>query len=160
MRDAPRCFLYATPQSYFLDEGGGLERSSICHLFLRMGKHIPVSEIRGGTGARTFVEPMAFYSGCSLIVAIPQDYSKKDDLTRFLTSQFEGCEISVVEDPVAKEPFPERVMIREDSQLGRLQGTRDFASPDNPAPEARTSEEFLMVRAGEAIHEFLRDSRE
>ena len=26
---------------------------------------------------------MAFYSGCSLIVAIPQDYSKRDDLSDF-----------------------------------------------------------------------------
>jgi hypothetical protein len=103
---------------------------------------------------------MAFYSGCSLIVAIPQDYSRKDDLTQFLTSQFDGCEISVVEDPTAREPFPEKVMIREDSQLGSFQGTRDFASPSNPAPEETTSEEFLMVTAGEAIRKFLRDSRE
>jgi hypothetical protein len=103
---------------------------------------------------------MAFYSGCSLIVAIPQDYSKKDDLTQFLTSKLDGCEISVVENPTAREPFPESVRISEDSQLGRLQGTRDFASPANPAPEKSTSEDFLMVRAGEAINEFLRDSKE
>jgi len=53
---------------------------------------------------------MAFYSGCSLIVAIPQDYSKRDDLTQFLSSKLDGCEISVVEVPTAKEPFPEKVI--------------------------------------------------
>ena len=125
-----------------------------------MGKKIPASQIRCGSGERTFVELMPFYSGCRLIVAIPQDYSKKDDLTQFLTSNLDGCEIRVVEDPTAREPFPERVMIREDSQLGSLQGTRDFASPANPAPEECTSEEFLMVTAGEAIHAFLRDFKE
>ncbi len=102
---------------------------------------------------------MAFYSGCSLVVAIPQDYSKKDDLTQFLASKLDGCEISVVEDPTAEEPFAERVMIKEDSQLGSLQGTRDFASPANPAPTESTSEEFLMATAAEAVHEFLRGSK-
>jgi hypothetical protein len=97
---------------------------------------------------------MAFYSGCSLIVAIPQGYSKKDDLTQYLSSKLDGCEISVVEHSTAKEPFAERVMIREDANL---QGTRDFASPGNPAPKEITSGEFLMVTAGEAIREFLRD---
>jgi hypothetical protein len=102
---------------------------------------------------------MAFYSGCSLVVAIPQDYSKGDDLTQFLASKLDGCEISVVEDPTAKRPFPERVMIREDSQLRSLQRTRDVASPCDPAPTESTSE-FLVATAGEAIHEFLQDSQE
>ena len=103
---------------------------------------------------------MAFYSGCSLVVAIPQDYSKKDDLTQFLASKLDGCEISVVEDPTVAEPLPKSVKIREDSQLGSLRGTRDFASPVNPAPIKSTSAEFLMATAGEAIHDFLRDSRQ
>jgi hypothetical protein len=103
---------------------------------------------------------MAFYSGCSLVVAVPQDYPKKDDLTQFLASKLDGCEISVVEDPTATEPFAERVTIREDSQLGSLRGTRDFASPVNPAPIKSTSAEFLVATAGEAIHEFLRDSKQ
>jgi hypothetical protein len=93
---------------------------------------------------------MAFYSGCSLIVAIPQDYSKRDDLTQFLSSKLDGCEISVVEVPTAKEPFPEKVMIKEDS-LRSLQGS-DFATEN--------ASELLMVAAGEAIHEFLKDSKE
>ena len=103
---------------------------------------------------------MAFYSGCSLVVAIPQDYSKKDDLTQFLASKLDGCEISVVEDPTAAEPFPESVKIREDSQLGNPQGTRDFASPVNPAPMESTSGEFLMRVAGESVHEFIRNSKD
>ena len=103
---------------------------------------------------------MAFYSGCSLVVAIPQDYSKKDDLTQFLASKLDGCEISVVEDPTATEPFPQSVKIREDSQLGNLQGTRDFASPVNSAPMESTSGEFLMRVAGESIHDFIRDSKD
>jgi hypothetical protein len=114
----------------------------------------------GGERITNFVDLMAFYSGCSLVVAIPQDYSKKDDLTQFLASKLDGCEISVVEDPTAEEPFVERATIKEDSQLGSLQGTRDFASPANPAPRESTSWEFLMGTAGEAIHEFLRDSKE
>ena len=100
---------------------------------------------------------MALYSGCSLIVAIPQDYSKRDDLTQFLSSKLDGCEISVVEVPTAKEPFPEKVMTKEDS-LGSLQGS-DFASHSNPVPTENTLE-LLMVAAGEAIHEFLKDSKE
>jgi hypothetical protein len=103
---------------------------------------------------------MAFYSGCSLVVAIPRDYSKKDGLTQFLAPKIDGCEISVVEDPAAAEPFPESVKIREDSQLGNLQGTRDFASHINPAPMESTSGEFLMRVAGESIHEFIRDSKD
>jgi hypothetical protein len=93
---------------------------------------------------------MAFYSGCSLIVAIPQDYSKRDDLTQFLSSKLDGCEISVVEVPTAKEPFPEKVMIKEDF-LRSLQGS-DFATEN--------TSELLLVAAGEAIHEFLKDSKE
>jgi hypothetical protein len=114
----------------------------------------------GGKRSTNFVEVMAFYSGCSLVVAIPQDYSKKDDLTQFLASKLNGCEISAVEDPTIEEPFAERVRIREDSKRGSLQGTRDFASPANPAPMESTSGEFLMGTAGEAIREFLRDSKD
>ena len=100
---------------------------------------------------------MAFYSGCSLIVAIPQDYLKRDDLTQFLSSKLDGCEISVVEVPTAKEPFPEKVMIKEDF-LGSPQRS-DFAAHSNPLPAENTSE-FLMVTAGEAILEFLKDSKD
>jgi hypothetical protein len=103
---------------------------------------------------------MAFYSGCRLVVAIPQDYPKKDDLTQFLASKLDGCEISVVEDPTAKGPFAKRVMIAKDSQLGRMQGTRDFASPAHPAPTESNSGEFFMVTAREIIHEFIRNSEE
>jgi hypothetical protein len=101
---------------------------------------------------------MAFYSGCSLVVAIPQDYSKKDDLTQFLSSKLDGCEISVVEDSSAKEPFAQKAVIKEDSQLNSLQGTRDFASPTNPAPEESTSTEFLMGAAADAIQEFISET--
>jgi hypothetical protein len=100
---------------------------------------------------------MAFYSGCSLIVAIPQDYSKRDDLTQFLSSKLDGWEISVVEVPAAKEPFPEKVMVKEHS-LRSPRGS-DFASHSNTVPTENISE-FLMVIAGEAIHEFLKDSKE
>jgi hypothetical protein len=103
---------------------------------------------------------MAFYSGCSLVVAIPQDYSKKDDLTQFLSSRLDGCEISVVEDSSAKEPFAEKAIIKEDSQLNSLQGTRDFASPANPAPAESTSTQFLLGAAADAIQEFFKQSRE
>jgi hypothetical protein len=103
---------------------------------------------------------MAFYSGCSLVVAIPQDYSKKDDLTQFLSSRLDGCEISVVEDSSAKEPFAEKAIIKEDSQLNSLQGTRDFASPANPAPAESTSTQFLVGAAADAIQEFFKQSRE
>jgi hypothetical protein len=116
------------------------------------GNDASSQQIRAGSGVRTIAECMAFYSGCSLIVAIPQDYLKKDDLTQFLASRLDGCEISVVEDPTAKEPYPEKVMIREDL-LGSPPG-RDAASPSNPAATENRSE-FLMAAAGEAIHEFL-----
>ena len=108
------------------------------------------TQIRGRSCERTCVDFMAFYSGCSLIVAIPQDYSKRDDLTQFLSSKLDGCEISVVEVPTAKEPFPEKVMIKEDF-LRSLQGS-DFATEN--------TSELLLVAAGEAIHEFLKDSKE
>jgi hypothetical protein len=101
---------------------------------------------------------MAFYSGCSLVVTIPQDYSRKDDLTQFLSSKLDGCEISVVEDSSAKEPFAQKAIIKEDSQLNSLQGTRDFASPTNPAPAERTSIEFLMGAAADAIQEFISEN--
>jgi hypothetical protein len=103
---------------------------------------------------------MAFYSGCCLVVAVPQEYPKKNDLTQFLASILDGCEISVVEDSTATEPFAERVTIKTGSQLGSLQGTRNFASPANPAPKESTSAEFLFATAGEAIQEFLRDSKQ
>jgi len=48
-------------------------------------------------------------------------------------------------------------LIKEDS-LRSLQGS-DFASHSNPVPTENTSE-LLMVAAGEAIHEFLKDSKE
>ncbi len=98
---------------------------------------------------------MAFYSGCSLVVTIPQGYSKQDDLTQFLSSKLDGCEISVVEDSSAKEPFAQKAVIRENSQLNSLQGTRDFASPTNPAPAECTSTEFLKGAAADAIQEFI-----
>jgi hypothetical protein len=103
---------------------------------------------------------MPFYSGCSLIVAIPQDYARKDDLTQFLSSKLDGCEISVLEDVEAKKPFPLNATIKETSQLKSLQGTRDFDSPDKPATEETSSVEFLMGAAGEAIHDFLESSGE
>jgi hypothetical protein len=119
---------------------------------------IPVRRIRGKAELRTAVGLMAFYSGCSLVVTIPQDYSRKDDLTQFLESKLDGCEISVVEDSSAKEPFAQKAIIKEDSQLNSLQGTRDFASPTNPAPAERTSIEFLMGAAADAIQEFISEN--
>jgi hypothetical protein len=98
---------------------------------------------------------MAFYSGCSLVVAIPKEYAKRDDLTQFLSSKLDGCEVSVVEESSVKEPFAKKAIIKEDSQLNSLQGTRDFASPTNPAPAESTSTEFLMGAAADAIQEFI-----
>jgi hypothetical protein len=101
---------------------------------------------------------MAFYSGCSLVVTIPKDYSKRDDLTQFLSSRLDGCQISVVEDSSAKEPSAQKAIIKEDSQLNSLQGTRDFASPTNPAPAESTSTEFLLGAAADAIQEFISET--
>ena len=114
--------------------------------------------IRGKIERRTAAGLMAFYSGCSLVVTIPQGYSKQDDLTQFLSSKLDGCEISVVEDSSAKEPVAQRAVIKEDSPLNSLQGTRDFASPTNPAPAECTSTEFFMGAAADAIQEFISET--
>src|SRR6202790_1249936 len=119
---------------------------------------IPVRRIRGKIQLRTAIGLMAFYSECSLVITIPQDYSKKDDLTQFLSSKLDGCEISVVEDSSAKEPVAQRAVIKEDSPLNSLQGTRDFASPTNPAPAECTSTEFFMGAAADAIQDFISET--
>ena len=96
-----------------------------------------------------------FTLNAASLLRYPPDYPKKGDLTQLLSSKLDGCVISVLGDPAAKEPFPKRAIIKEDSQLNSLQGTRDLASPGDPAPEENTSAEFLMGAAGEAIHDFL-----
>jgi hypothetical protein len=57
---------------------------------------------------------------CNLLVKIPFNYSKKDELTRFLESKLEGCKIKI-EESETDQPHAEEATVSEGSQLSGLQ---------------------------------------
>jgi hypothetical protein len=63
---------------------------------------------------------MPLYAGCNLLVKIPFNYSKKDELTRFLESKLEGCKIKI-EESETDQPHAEEATVSEGSQLSGLQ---------------------------------------
>jgi len=100
---------------------------------------------------------MALYTGCSLEVKVPPNYSKKDELICFLQSKFEGCEIKI-EESTTDEPYAETATVSERSQLSRLEAGKEWAPVGQPAPMENISGQFLLRSAGEAIKEFIENS--
>ena len=97
---------------------------------------------------------MALYTGCSLLVNVPLNYPRKDELIRFLQSKFEGSEIKI-EESATDEPYAEAATVSERSQLSRLQAGKEWAPVGQPAPMENISGHFLLRSAGEAIKEFI-----
>jgi hypothetical protein len=62
---------------------------------------------------------MDLYSDCDLVVKVPLNYSKKDELIHFLKSKLEGCEIKI-EEVETDEPFAKNDEVVENSQLSGL----------------------------------------
>jgi len=100
---------------------------------------------------------MAFYSTCSLVVEVPANYSKKDDLVRFLESKFEGCRIKI-EGSETKEIFAQSAEVSAKSRLSSLQVGKEWAPPGHPAPMESDAGPYLLRAANEAIEEFIEKS--
>jgi hypothetical protein len=101
---------------------------------------------------------MALYSDCNLLVKVPLNYSKKDELIRFLKSKLEGCEIKI-EEVETDEPFAKNDEVVENSQLSGLQVGNEWTLPGRPTPMEGAAGPHLARAAREAIEEFIENSK-
>lgn len=100
---------------------------------------------------------MSFYSGCNLLVKVPLNYSKKDELIRFLESKLEGCKIEI-EESETDEPFAQSDEVSENSELSGLAVGKEWTTPRRPTPLESDAGPHLLRAAGEAIEEFIEKS--
>jgi hypothetical protein len=100
---------------------------------------------------------MALYTNCSIRVQLPANYSKKDELTKVLESEFVGCEMNFQES-ATDEPYVEKVIVPESSQLGGLRAS-EWAPLGGTGPTENISGEFLTRSASETIRKFLENSK-
>jgi hypothetical protein len=101
---------------------------------------------------------MALYSDCNLLVKVPLNYSKKDELIRLLKSKLEGCEIKF-EEVETDEPFAKNDKVVENSQLSGLEVDNEWTLPGRPTPMEGATGPHLARAAREAIEEFVENSR-
>jgi hypothetical protein len=100
---------------------------------------------------------MALYTNCTLRVKLPASYSKKDELTKVLESEFVGCEMNF-EEVATDKPYVEEVIVPESTQLGGLHAS-EWAPLGGTAPMEGVSGESLIRSASETIRKFLEDSK-
>jgi hypothetical protein len=100
---------------------------------------------------------MPLYSNCSIRVVLPRDYSKKDELTKVLQSEFVGCEMNFEEAPT-DQPYVEDAIVPESAQLGGLRAS-EWAPFGGTAPMENVSGEFLVRSAAETIRKFVEESK-
>jgi len=100
---------------------------------------------------------MALYTNCSIRVKLPANYSKKDELTKVLESEFVGCEMNFEESAADNEPYVEEVIVPESTQLGGLRAS-EWAPLGGTAPTENISREYLTRSASETIRKFLETS--
>jgi hypothetical protein len=101
---------------------------------------------------------MPLYSNCSIRVKLPANYSKKDELTKVLETEFVGCEMNF-EEVATDEPYVEEATVPETTLLGGLHAS-EWAPLGGTAPMENASGEFLIRSASETIRKFLEDSKE
>jgi hypothetical protein len=101
---------------------------------------------------------MSFYSGCNLLVEVPRNYSRKDELVRFLESKLEGCEIKI-EESETDEPFAKSDEVSENSELSGLAVGKEWTTPGRPTPLENDAGPHLLRAAGKAIKEFIAKSK-
>jgi hypothetical protein len=98
---------------------------------------------------------MPLYTGCNLLVKIPFNYSKEDELIRFLESKLEGCQIKIGETGTA-QPYAEEATVLKDSQLSLLQVSENWAPRfGSPSRMVNDASPHLLRAAGQAIEEFI-----
>jgi hypothetical protein len=100
---------------------------------------------------------MPLYTNCALRVKVPANYSRKDELTKALESEFVGCEMNF-EESETSEPYVEEAIVPEATQLGGLQPS-EWASLGGTGSMGNVSGEFLIRSASEKIRKFLEDSK-
>jgi hypothetical protein len=99
---------------------------------------------------------MPLYSNCTIRIVLPRDYSKKDELTKALQSEFVGCEMNF-EESATVAPYVEDATVAESTQAGGLHAS-EWAPFGGTAPMENMSGEYLARSASEAIHKFLDES--
>jgi hypothetical protein len=100
---------------------------------------------------------MPLYSNCTIRVVLPWDYSKKDELTKALQSEFVGCEM-YFEETATDVPYVEDATVPEGAQLGGLHAS-EWSPFGGTAPMESVSEEYLVRSASETIRKFLGESK-
>ncbi len=78
---------------------------------------------------------MALYTNCSIRVKLPANYTKKDELTKVLESEFVGCEMNFEESTTDNEPYVQEVIVPESTQLGSLRAS-EWAPLGGTAPNS------------------------
>src|SRR5260221_686095 len=100
---------------------------------------------------------MALYTNCSIRVKLTANYTKKDELTKFLESEFVACEMNFEESTTDNEPYVQEVIVPESTQLGSLRAS-EWAPLGGTAPTENISGEYLARSASETILKLLESS--
>jgi hypothetical protein len=79
----------------------------------RLGRSPDVLDKRLAGGCVKGCFSMALYDNCSVLIQLPKDYSKTNELVRFLESKLEGCIFEIRESATEDEPQAAHAFVAE-----------------------------------------------
>jgi hypothetical protein len=96
---------------------------------------------------------MALYDNCSVLIQLPKDYSKTNELVRFLESKLEGCIFEIRESATEEQPQAAHAFVAEKSRVQTGQVSTDLGR--SPTSFESHASNFPLREANEAIAEFV-----
>jgi hypothetical protein len=100
---------------------------------------------------------MALYDNCSVLIQLPKDYSKTNELIRFLESKLEGCIFEIRESETEDEPQATHAFVAENSPTAGLQTGQVSTNLSRPPTSFESdASNFPLRETNEAIAEFIR----
>jgi hypothetical protein len=99
---------------------------------------------------------MALYDNCSVLIQLPKDYSKTNELIQFLESKLEGCMFEIRESVTEDEPQATHAFVAEESPIAGLQTGQVSTNISRPLTSLESdASNFPLREANEAIAEFI-----
>jgi hypothetical protein len=100
---------------------------------------------------------MALYDNCSVLIQLPKDYSKTNELVRFLESKLEGCIFEIRESATEDEPQAAHAFVAEKSPIAGVQTGQVSTDLGRSPPTSFESDasNFPLSEANEVIAEFI-----
>jgi hypothetical protein len=101
---------------------------------------------------------MARYTGCRVTIKLPPNYSKKEELSQALKSEFDEGELTFEEDATTGKPYAEYAFVPDTSPLSGALASSGWTPLTDPlAPMVNVSANLLLRSTEDAIQKFIRE---